>query len=711
MRKPGCVFLLVLLLLTAVCGTARAEGVSAMEVEALRLSCTYRDLGRKQAEKLPVYAAPFEDAWRGANGKAAVYTGEPFTVLGAAQDGAWLWVEYAVSAKESRVGWIHASHADGNRAVENCFPADGRLLRVLADTPLTDDPRGSRRVMRALKAGETVIALCAVTFDDGEDALLYVETEIDGRTAWGFADSAEMEEIPLTRLEGDTLIIREGVRAIGDFEVEMVEDEHGEMIGTHAMPVVPGTVRVDGLFFGETVPRAVRSVRFPDTLTYIGAEAIAFPQLDELRLPPSLETMSDYAIYAGSIGRLVIPAGYTGSLDVTERTVIDGYEVEEGNPRYRSVDGVLFSADGKTLIRYPNGRKALHYDVPQGVETLADHAFDDDLMSIPLQSVSLPIGLRKIGRYAFIGCGRLNSLAVPLTVTELAPNAFSTCVSLERLSLPPGLRAEKDRWTSFTDDTRFNGDNGESRSPYAEWLESDTEQTTDGDLWYEAVLVPRAGEERIPGYAGCAGDEVTASYAPGTVVTVHKVERGRALTQDYLGYDWEKGESLFREEWFDLDCLISAPTNSLFTVEEATFVEGDHVTNLGRPARLAKVQAFELRCAERQVCFSFPVDEETIEERSLPEGTEETLTLPMEEVTLLRGRTGDSRTLGLLLPEPGQALVTLRDAAEGAVCLTVGAGEQAEALEQTDGWLRVRTAHGEGWIPEEQYKEVIQEDE
>ena len=74
-------------------------------------------------------------------------------------------------------------------------------------------------------------------------------------------DSAEMEEIPLTRLEGDTLIIREGVRAIGDFEVEMVEDEHGEMIGTHAMPVVPGTVRVDGLFFGETVPRAVRSVR------------------------------------------------------------------------------------------------------------------------------------------------------------------------------------------------------------------------------------------------------------------------------------------------------------------------------------------------------------------------------------------------------------------------------------------------------------------
>ena len=695
MRKPGCVFLLVLLLLTAVCGTARAEGVSAMEVEALRLSCTYRDLGRKQAEKLPVYAAPFEDAWRGANGKAAVYTGEPFTVLGAAQDGAWLWVEYAVSAKESRVGWIHASHADGNRAVENCFPADGRLLRVLVDTPLTDDPRGSRRVMRALKAGETVIALCAVTFDDGEDALLYVETEIDGRTAWGFADSAEMEEIPLTRLEGDTLIIREGVRAIGDFdfEVEMVEDEHGEMIGTHAMPVVPGTVRVDGLFFGETVPRAVRSVRFPDTLTYIGAEAIAFPQLDELRLPPSLETMSDYAIYAGSIGRLVIPAGYTGSLDVMERTVIDGYEAEEGNPRYRSVDGVLFSADGKTLIRYPNGRKALHYDVPQGVETLADHAFDDDLMNIPLQSVSLPIGLRKIGSYAFGGCGRLNSLTVPLTVTELAPNAFGACASLERLSLPPGLRAEKGRWTSYTDDTRFNGDNGESVARQ----EDDEEDfgTEQPSFW--AVLIPRNGEERVAGYAEAEGGEVVRLEDAGVTTHIDAVRGRRGGCREYENdaYTWI---------WYDLDCLVSAPADTLFSVREARF-EGTRATEDGRSVQSRDDNTWDIDFAADRVIFSFYLG---LDEAYEP--IESTLTLPVEEVTFLREGTGDDRTLGLLLPEAGEKLVRLLDAAQGENALTVGAGEQAEVLERTEGWLRVRTAHGDGWVKNDQFKEVFQED-
>ncbi len=510
--------------------------------------------------------------------------------------------------------------------------------------------------------------------------------------------SAEPEDSALMHVEGDTLVVHDGVTSIGWWG----EDEKYE---------APDGPNITWLEFMDDIPRSVRHIRFPESLRAIGPESILFAKLSELSIPSGVQTVSLSAIYACTIDSVRLPAAYTGELDLFDRCTIGEWEVEAGNPRYSSVDGVLFSADGKTLINYPNGRKEIHYDVPAGVETIADRAFSDDLMEIPLQSISLPMGLKSIGAYAFSGCGRLNSLTVPLTVTELAPNAFSTCVSLERLSLPPGLRAEKDQWSIFTDDTRFNGDNGESRSPYAEWLESDTEQTTDGDLWYEAVLVPRAGEERIPGYAGCTGDEVTARYAPGTVVTVHKVERGRALTQDYLGYDWEKGESLFREEWFDLDCLISAPTNSLFTVEEATFVEGDHVTNLGRPARLAKVQAFELRCSERQVSFSFPVDEETIEERSLPEGTEETLTLPMEEVTLLRGHTGDSRILGLLLPEEDSGLVRLRDGAEGVVCLTVGAGEQAEVLEKTDGWLRVRTAHGEGWIPEKQFKEVIQEDE
>ena len=143
---------------------------------------------------------------------------------------------------------------------------------------------------------------------------------------------------------------------------------------------------------------------------------------------------------------------------------IGEFFVEEGNPLYSSRDGVLFSADGKVLLRYPNGKKDLHYDVPAGVTEIAENAFGSESWNIPLQTVSLPAGLKKIGRCAFSGCGRLHSLAVPLTVTEIGEYAFRGCTSLERLSLPPGLSVRMDTaWTEYGDFTWFNGDNGTTR--------------------------------------------------------------------------------------------------------------------------------------------------------------------------------------------------------------------------------------------------------
>ena len=81
-------------------------------------------------------------------------------------------------------------------------------------------------------------------------------------------------------------------------------------------------------------------------------------------------------------------------------------------------------------------------------------------MDLDLQSISLPIGLEKIGACAFSGCGWLRSLTVPLTVKELDKTAFHNCVSLERLSLPPNLTAEIGNWAEPADFTWFNGDNG-----------------------------------------------------------------------------------------------------------------------------------------------------------------------------------------------------------------------------------------------------------
>ena len=58
---------------------------------------------------------------------------------------------------------------------------------------------------------------------------------------------------------------------------------------------------------------------------------------------------------------------------------------------------------------------------------------------------------------------RVTEFAVPPTVRVLAENAFSRCVSLERLSLPAGLTAAFDYdWAVPDDFTWYNGDNGQT---------------------------------------------------------------------------------------------------------------------------------------------------------------------------------------------------------------------------------------------------------
>ena len=67
------------------------------------------------------------------------------------------------------------------------------------DTALTDDPEKSRREIRKLRAGETVIAM--FTLNAGNTEWIYAETEIDGKPAWGFAESSALESVPAWRVE------------------------------------------------------------------------------------------------------------------------------------------------------------------------------------------------------------------------------------------------------------------------------------------------------------------------------------------------------------------------------------------------------------------------------------------------------------------------------------------------------------------------------
>ncbi|MBR4752520.1 MAG: leucine-rich repeat protein [Thermoguttaceae bacterium] len=121
---------------------------------------------------------------------------------------------------------------------------------------------------------------------------------------------------------------------------------------------------------------------------------------------------------------------------------LEKIEVAEDNPYFRSIDGVLFSKDGKTLISVPAKLGKDVYVAPDGVETIGPFAFEYSPMSndSSLSSVVLPKSVKKIGNGAFYGCSSLTSIVLPEGVLEIGGSAFAYCKSLTTFAVPKSVK-------------------------------------------------------------------------------------------------------------------------------------------------------------------------------------------------------------------------------------------------------------------------------
>ena len=129
-----------------------------------------------------------------------------------------------------------------------------------------------------------------------------------------------------------------------------------------------------------------------------------------------------------------------------DRFAIDSFAVEPGNPRYSSVDGVLFSADTSLLILVPHRRKS--YKVPTSTKKIEEYAFQFS----NIEEIELPEGLEIIGDEAFSGCHKLKHVKLPSTVKELGDDAFGCYLtrdgiicynSIEDVEIPKNSKLEK----------------------------------------------------------------------------------------------------------------------------------------------------------------------------------------------------------------------------------------------------------------------------
>ena len=140
--------------------------------------------------------------------------------------------------------------------------------------------------------------------------------------------------------------------------------------------------------------------------------------------------------YCESLTSITLSANLKNfDVSVLNGTNIQQINVSDNSGDFKSINGVMFSKDMKTLVSYPSTATATSYEIPSTVTAIADNAFRSNTY---LTSVTLPAGLKSIGDSAFWGCSNLSNVTIPNTVESIGKDAFASCSSLGEFKFADG---------------------------------------------------------------------------------------------------------------------------------------------------------------------------------------------------------------------------------------------------------------------------------
>lgn len=173
--------------------------------------------------------------------------------------------------------------------------------------------------------------------------------------------------------------------------------------------------------------------------------------------------IDDKALYGCQLESFKVPAAteelYLNSFFVMAS--LKEFVVDPDNPNYVSLDGVLFTKDGKSLLLYPYSKQDEKYSMPEATTSIGEQAFGGSLLKI----VIINEGLKEIGTMAFNNLSSLEGISLPSTLETIGHRAFWGCNNLFDITCraynPPKLNYNPysysgQRYNNFSDKTYEN---------------------------------------------------------------------------------------------------------------------------------------------------------------------------------------------------------------------------------------------------------------
>lgn len=237
-------------------------------------------------------------------------------------------------------------------------------LKKIGDYAFYEDGR-----LTAVTLPETVTTIGRSAFSKTSIA------DINAPASLYYVDARCLDDTPWLKAQtGDN-----GVIYLGNVALKHVDD-------VSSLSFREGTKAIASSFGYSGYAAAIKSVAFPSSLRYIGAEAFASTGLTEVTLPETLE----------GVGK----AAFMRSESLTKATW------------------------------------------PQSVVAVSDSAFNG---CTSLSQVTLPQSLQTIGEDAFYKCTALTQVTLPQSLQTIGNSAFYGCSGLTQITLPEGLKTVGNR--------------------------------------------------------------------------------------------------------------------------------------------------------------------------------------------------------------------------------------------------------------------------
>lgn len=216
------------------------------------------------------------------------------------------------------------------------------------------------------------------------------------------------------------LVIPEGIRKISETVFRAYNDSD-TILALQNKLVNPGKAREEWL--KRLRSNRVIKITFPQEVGKSYFEKAEYMRQKELRV---------------RFLRMSLPTTYDEYTSDTLPDLLERIVVAEDNPLFKAVDGVLFSKDGKSLLRYPGFRDAdTGYTVPEETEVIKTGAFKNCVLtSLVLgHNVTLEEGV-------FENC-IIDELVLPDKMTVIKSDSFVNC-DIRKITMPSCLKVIED---------------------------------------------------------------------------------------------------------------------------------------------------------------------------------------------------------------------------------------------------------------------------